>query len=610
MEHHVSSSDPWTIPETTARDSWYGGGSSIPDVWCDGKYEVLGASNCNSAYSSYLSRYNTRMSETGGISPVSVEGTFQVSETGGSFSVTYTLLDPATLGSIRATMFVYEEGLQYGGVTYNEVTRVIKDVSVTGLVNPGDHVTLDVPFNVGSSWVLDNLHAVAILQKTTTPKEIIQAARLELISDFKVIMPECVTSVPEGSGTALVHATVKNTSLAPDLLHLSVDQSAGWPTDMQIAGDTGWYTSTDVTLDPSETVDMIVRVQTDAEVRIGEGNFIVQSNASGRTQNCDFRVFNGSYAILLVDDDYNGGFEDVFIHALDGLGYLYEDWDVYYGHGNVSPKYTDMAGFDVVIWQNGYRLNDLLSAGDRAELAQYLDAGGNLYVNSMDLTSTVSQGDPFMTDYLGAASWTNNTRSHTEYGVEGDPISSGLVLPLYFSGGETTNRVDTVNPTDEATAFFFSELGDPNAVRLVLPNQSRTVFSTVLQNAISESDPAPNNNQTVMQRIIMWLAGDPTSVDQPLLAQDGAVLRAQPNPFSPSTSLSFSLSSSQSVRLTVVDAAGRIVRNLLDAPLAAGRHQANWDGLDDHGRAAPSGIYFVRLLSEQGEASGKLVLAR
>ena len=47
--------------------------------------------------------------------------------------------------------------------------------------------------------------------------------------------------------------------------------------------------------------------------------------------------------------------------------------------------------------------------------------------------------------------------------------------------------------------------------------------------------------------------------------------------------------------LRVFDASGRLVRTLLNSYLAAGRHVVDWDGRDDGGQSAASGVYFLRL---------------
>lgn len=60
----------------------------------------------------------------------------------------------------------------------------------------------------------------------------------------------------------------------------------------------------------------------------------------------------------------------------------------------------------------------------------------------------------------------------------------------------------------------------------------------------------------------------------------------------------------------MLDAAGRQVAALLQQALGAGRHAVEWDGLDDAGRAAPSGVYLVRVEGGGTAAATKVVLLR
>jgi len=49
------------------------------------------------------------------------------------------------------------------------------------------------------------------------------------------------------------------------------------------------------------------------------------------------------------------------------------------------------------------------------------------------------------------------------------------------------------------------------------------------------------------------------------------------------------------VTLTIHDAGGRLVRRLLDGPVAPGIHEIRWDARDETGALAASGVYFIRL---------------
>ena len=85
----------------------------------------------------------------------------------------------------------------------------------------------------------------------------------------------------------------------------------------------------------------------------------------------------------------------------------------------------------------------------------------------------------------------------------------------------------------------------------------------------------------------------------------------RPNPFNPRTQLRFDLATSGPVILRIHDLRGRVVRTLVNgASLPAGTRVLFWDGLDDAGRAAASGVYWIRLDSAHGRETQRAVLLR
>ncbi len=88
------------------------------------------------------------------------------------------------------------------------------------------------------------------------------------------------------------------------------------------------------------------------------------------------------------------------------------------------------------------------------------------------------------------------------------------------------------------------------------------------------------------------------------------VLGAAPNPFNPSTAIRFSLARAGGTTVEVFDARGRLVKQLLDRQLSAGPHEAVWDGRDDQGRAAPSGLYLARVRSGSQQGRTKMILTK
>lgn len=83
-----------------------------------------------------------------------------------------------------------------------------------------------------------------------------------------------------------------------------------------------------------------------------------------------------------------------------------------------------------------------------------------------------------------------------------------------------------------------------------------------------------------------------------------------PNPFTDRTLLRLALPQAADVELVVYDVAGRTVRTLAAGPLPAGEHEVIWDGRDDLGEDAASGIYFCRATVGDWREARKLILLR
>ncbi len=83
-----------------------------------------------------------------------------------------------------------------------------------------------------------------------------------------------------------------------------------------------------------------------------------------------------------------------------------------------------------------------------------------------------------------------------------------------------------------------------------------------------------------------------------------------PNPFNPSTRLTFTLPRQGRVSLRIYDPAGRLVRTLVEGELPAGVQQVTWNGRDAAGRSVGAGVYFARLVTPDGERLQKMLLVK
>jgi hypothetical protein len=85
---------------------------------------------------------------------------------------------------------------------------------------------------------------------------------------------------------------------------------------------------------------------------------------------------------------------------------------------------------------------------------------------------------------------------------------------------------------------------------------------------------------------------------------------AYPNPCNPTTTISFALPVAAEADLAVYNVTGQKVRTLADGRLEAGHHTVTWDGRDDRGREAGSGLYICRLRCGRQVRAEKILLLR
>ena len=93
-------------------------------------------------------------------------------------------------------------------------------------------------------------------------------------------------------------------------------------------------------------------------------------------------------------------------------------------------------------------------------------------------------------------------------------------------------------------------------------------------------------------------------------AMPGISSAASPNPFKPETTIRYAVPGTGSVAIRVYSVNGSLVRTLREENGTPGTHEVRWNGKDDAGRIAPSGIYFVSVKQGLEASTTRVVLAR
>lgn len=108
------------------------------------------------------------------------------------------------------------------------------------------------------------------------------------------------------------------------------------------------------------------------------------------------------------------------------------------------------------------------------------------------------------------------------------------------------------------------------------------------------------------------IALNPSSIpEEPLMpARSSLELTNYPNPFNPSTTISYKLAANENVCMKLYNLKGQMVRELFSGTKAAGNQTFSFDGKDNKGQALSSGIYYIRLQAGTMSETRKILLMK
>jgi len=102
----------------------------------------------------------------------------------------------------------------------------------------------------------------------------------------------------------------------------------------------------------------------------------------------------------------------------------------------------------------------------------------------------------------------------------------------------------------------------------------------------------------------------PTNVDDPVVVIENSLYQNYPNPFNPSTTISYDLDEQTQVQLSIFNTKGQKIITLVNENKNAGINSVVWNGRDENGKTAPSGIYFYKLQTEKYSSTKKMILMK
>jgi len=412
-------------------------------------------------------------------------------------------------------------------------------------------------------------------------------------------------------GEAVYHTILENTGLVTDTVTVDIGHEI-LPDGLGPYDWIGFYCDTggachfgpwDYVLEPgaAETFDVYVL----DSVGNVQGMALTTLSAAGATDTAavSFATFVDLPSILLVDDDAGATHETYLQTAIEDVGLAARSWDA---DALGRPGLGRLSSYWAVFWTTANGGATYIDAGDEEDMADYLDGGGNLMLASMQYLSSRGATNTFIIDYLHIDSWSSDTGGFIMTGVSGDPISDQMSLPL-LGGPFPPNSSDSIVPGASADSIFTSPVG-VKGVRVAGGNH-KVVFLGFPFEDVKTSEPDPNNQKTLVARILSWF-GLPAGIENGEIHRL-ALSQNVPNPFNPKTEIAFTVPERAGrVTLAVHNVNGQVVRTLLRQELPAGPALAVWDGRDDGGRTLASGVYFARLAAGGESVFRKMTLLK
>ena len=111
-----------------------------------------------------------------------------------------------------------------------------------------------------------------------------------------------------------------------------------------------------------------------------------------------------------------------------------------------------------------------------------------------------------------------------------------------------------------------------------------------------------------------FIEGEYNSVENKEISYPQFSLSNYPNPFNPSTIISFNLTTehTKNTEITICNSRGQKIKSLqISNPSSQNPNQITWDGTNETGKQIPSGVYLYKLVSNGKElATNKMLLLK
>jgi hypothetical protein len=186
-------------------------------------------------------------------------------------------------------------------------------------------------------------------------------------------------------------------------------------------------------------------------------------------------------------------------------------------------------------------------------------------------------------------------------------VYNGDTIRFVASGDPVTGTGDLdVDPDDRRMMASFGPLDFP-------AGDSQQVVVAFAVGAGTDRLSSITKLKNILVNLSPLYEDSPTGVDDntpEVLPSGFTVSQNYPNPFNPSTTIEYSLPIRCKVTVEVFNIIGQRTATVCSSQQQAGPHTVHWNGTDENGRQAASGVYFYRVTAGENVTARKMILLR
>ena len=293
----------------------------------------------------------------------------------------------------------------------------------------------------------------------------------------------------------------------------------------------------------------------------------------------DYMVNNSGW---FIDDVVIGGsIQESFVFngtvALEGGNEDASAVDISLGHYSINPNSNGeyqsllpLGTYDVTFSLPGYR----------TEIASLSDINSNLMISedvTLNYLNIPENLDHTLQDSLVTLTW--------NYEEDLDDELSFFIIEMKFNTGEWEELAQV---TDNEYSLLLNRLGTYSfRIRANYDDDYSSYSNTILfdYNTITNNE---FNDATLVTKLHS----------------------NYPNPFNPVTNIAYTLAKPSKVNLKVYNLKGQLVKTLVNEKQTTGNHKVVWNGKNNQNRAVASGIYFIRIDTDNYSKTHKAILMK